>query len=75
MFVPKAIYFSHLSSMYPPRIPSWPPVAPPGGAVLAASCSQSLPPQSLREAFERVVTKRVMIDFPFGVLLSGGLHS
>ncbi|KAF8780939.1 hypothetical protein HU200_000904 [Digitaria exilis] len=36
--------------MYPPRIPSWPPVAPPGGA--------SLPPQSLREAFERVVTKR-----------------
>ncbi|KAG6660966.1 asparagine synthetase [glutamine-hydrolyzing] 3-like [Carya illinoinensis] len=32
-------------------------------------------PILLREAFEKAVTKRLMTDVPFGVLLSGGLDS
>ncbi|KAF8679166.1 hypothetical protein HU200_045932 [Digitaria exilis] len=32
-------------------------------------------PAALREAFEKAVTKRLMTDVPFGVLLSGGLDS
>ncbi|TVU27541.1 hypothetical protein EJB05_30160 [Eragrostis curvula] len=32
-------------------------------------------PLALRKAFEKAVTKRLMTDVPFGVLLSGGLDS
>jgi asparagine synthase (glutamine-hydrolysing) len=32
-------------------------------------------PLALRKAFEKAVVKRLMIDVPFGVLLSGGLDS
>jgi asparagine synthase (glutamine-hydrolysing) len=32
-------------------------------------------PLFLRAAFEKAVTKRLMTDVPFGVLLSGGLDS
>lgn len=32
-------------------------------------------PLTLRKAFEKAVTKRLMTDVPFGVLLSGGLDS
>ncbi|CAN6542222.1 unnamed protein product [Malus baccata var. baccata] len=37
--------------------------------------SASYDPLVLRKAFEKAVVKRLMIDVPFGVLLSGGLNS
>ncbi|KAJ1273674.1 hypothetical protein BS78_05G003000 [Paspalum vaginatum] len=43
----------------------------------AAVITPSVPydPLALRKAFEKAVTKRLMTDVPFGVLLSGGLDS
>jgi asparagine synthase (glutamine-hydrolysing) len=40
-----------------------------------ATIGVEVPPEELREAFERAVHRQLMSDVPYGVLLSGGLDS
>lgn len=51
--------------------PNWAPKMLPGGDIPR----QSYQADVLRHAFERAVTRRMMSDVPWGVLLSGGLDS
>jgi asparagine synthase (glutamine-hydrolysing) len=41
----------------------------------ASTRGHSLPPGTLRQAFEQAVHRQLMTDVPYGVLLSGGLDS
>jgi len=51
--------------------PNWAPEMLPGGEMPR----DPYQPDVLRHAFERAVTRRMMSDVPWGVLLSGGLDS
>lgn len=51
--------------------PNWAPEMKPG----LAPPKEKFQPDILRHAFEKAVTRRMMSDVPWGVLLSGGLDS
>ncbi|CAN1201096.1 Asparagine synthetase [glutamine-hydrolyzing] 1, partial [Linum perenne] len=65
-FPPGHLYSSKLGSLRRWYNPPWFSEAIP---------STPYDPLALRQAFETAVTKRLMTDVPFGVLLSGGLDS
>lgn len=54
--------------------PAWAPAMQPPGPLVSVPTGK-FQPDILRHAFEKAVTRRMMSDVPWGVLLSGGLDS
>ncbi|TQE14121.1 hypothetical protein C1H46_000040 [Malus baccata] len=66
-----ALYYLYIHYVFAGELRRW--YNPPW--FLEQTPSASYDPLVLRKAFEKAVVKRLMIDVPFGVLLSGGLDS